>query len=289
MFKGVYTALITPFDRNGQVDYGALESQVERQIEGGVDGLVPVGTTGESPTLNVKEHLGVIEKVIAKAAGRVKVIAGTGANATAEAVELTKEAQALGADGSLQVTPYYNKPSQEGLYRHFSAAADVGLPVMLYNIPGRTGREIAVDTVARLAEHPNVAAVKEAGGSVDRITQILTRCDLAILSGDDPLTIPMMAMGGAGVVSVASNIMPERMVRMVRAALDGDWPTAVSEHRELHPFLGALLSLDTNPVPVKTAMAMMGLTEEVFRLPLCETSAENKAALQDLLKAQGLL
>ena len=225
-FEGVYTALVTPF-RNGEVDYEALKKLVELQVAGRVSGIVPVGTTGESPTLSPQEHLKVIETVIETAAGRCQVIAGTGANSTEEAVFLTSEAKAVGADATLQVTPYYNKPTQEGLYRHFSTVADkVGLPVVLYNVPGRSGVPIAEATVARLAKNPVIMAVKEAAGSVDRVSAILDLCDITVLSGDDSLTLPMMSVGAKGIISVSSNLIPGEMSAMVRAALEGDFAKA---------------------------------------------------------------
>lgn len=282
MFEGVYTAIVTPFDSNGGVDYAALEALIARQIEAGIDGVVPVGTTGESPTLSFEEHNEVIRVAVRAAGDRLKVIAGTGANSTSEALLLTEHARDAGAHASLQVTPYYNKPSQEGLYRHFSAVADLGLPVMLYNIPGRSGREIAVDTVCRLAEHPHVAAVKEAGGSVDRVSRLRQRCDLDILSGDDALTLPMLAVGARGVVSVASNVLPAELVSMVRAALDGNWAEAGRLHQRLYPLFVDLF-IETNPIPVKAALAMQGLMEETYRLPLCSMDEALKARLRKTL------
>ncbi|MBO5991140.1 MAG: 4-hydroxy-tetrahydrodipicolinate synthase, partial [Lentisphaeria bacterium] len=232
--KGVYTALVTPL-ANGKVDYAALKDLVEAQIAGKVAGLIPVGTTGESPTLDCDEHMKVIEKVIEFANKRCQVIAGTGANATDEAIKLTREAKALGADASLQVTPYYNKPTQEGLYRHFSTVADtIELPVVLYNVPGRAGVPIAVDTVARLASNPMIVAVKEAGGSVDRVSDILDRCDITVLSGDDSLTLPMMSVGAKGIISVASNIIPAELSEMVALALKGDFVSALAYHRKYY-------------------------------------------------------
>ena len=271
MFTGTYTALVTPFNRDGSVDYVKLRALVEWQIAEGVDGVVPVGTTGESPTLEYDEHHRVIEEVAQAAAGRIKVIAGTGANSTAEALMLTREALAQGVDATLQVCPYYNKPSQEGLYRHFSTVADLGLPVVLYNIPGRSGREIAVETVARLAGHEKIVAIKEAGGSVERVSAILDACDLTVLSGDDMLTLPMMSVGAQGVVSVASNLVPRLVGDLVRAATRGDLAAAGCLHARLYHLFRDLF-IDTNPVPVKCAMAMTGRIEEVYRLPLCETS-----------------
>lgn len=281
--RGCYTAIVTPF-ADGSVDYDCLRALVERQVAGGVAGVVPVGTTGESPTLTFEEHPKVIETVIDAVAGRCQVVAGTGANATDEAVELTRHAAQAGADATLQVTPYYNKPSQEGLYRHFMTVADQGgLPVMLYNVPGRAGREIAVNTVVRLAEHPNITAVKEAGGSVDRVSQIRSECDITVLSGDDALTLPMMSVGGTGVVSVAANIAPAEVAAMVNAALNGEWDTARKLHFRLYRLFTGMF-LDTNPIPVKAGMAMLGLLREEYRLPLCEMTHQNKAELRTRLQ-----
>ena len=283
MFEGAYTALVTPFTRDGQVDYPRFRDLIEAQIAGGIDGLVPVGTTGESPTLDVAEHEKVIEVAIETARRRVKVIAGTGANSTAEALELTRHAQQAGADASLQVTPYYNKPSSLGLLRHFSAVADLGLPVVLYNVPGRSGKEIPVDVVAELARHPNVVAIKEAGGSADRVSQILTRCSIEVLSGDDGLTLPMMIIGAVGVISVASNVAPQPVADLVHHALAGRWAEARALHLRYYRLFTDLF-LDTNPIPVKTALALMGRIEEVFRLPLCEMDAALRKRLEATLR-----
>ena len=288
MYEGAYTAIVTPFNRNGSVDFDKLRDLIELQIRGGIDGIVPVGTTGESPTLDVHEHEKVIETAIQVANKRIKVIAGTGANSTAEALELTRHAQAAGADATLQVTPYYNKPNQTGLIRHFSAVADLGLPTVLYNIPGRSGREIAVETVVELAKHPNIVALKEAGGSVDRVSQIATRCNIEILSGDDSLTLPMMSVGALGVISVVSNVAPKPVADMVHAALKGHWTEARALHLKYYRLFTDLF-IDTNPIPVKAAMAMMGLIEEVYRLPLCEMSDKPKNQLREALKQLGLV
>lgn len=288
-FEGVYTALVTPF-RNGEVDFEALKKLVELQVKGQVSGLVPVGTTGESPTLSPEEHLKVIATVVEAAAGRCQIIAGTGANSTGEAVYLTREAKALGADATLQVTPYYNKPTQEGLYRHFSTVADkVGLPVVLYNVPGRSGVAIAEGTVARLAKNPVIGAIKEAAGSVDRVSAILDCCeDIAVLSGDDSLTLPMMAVGAKGIISVSSNLIPGEMSAMVRAALAGDYARAYEYHRKFYPLFRDQF-IETNPIPIKAAMAMAGLVEEEYRLPLCELSPDNRQKLAATLKRCGIL
>ena len=288
MFPGAYTAIVTPFDAAGQVDFGRLRALIELQVEAGMDGIVPVGTTGESPTVSTDEHRRIIEVAVEAAKGRIKVIAGTGANSTSEAIELTRHAQQVGVDGTLQVTPYYNKPSQEGLYRHFSTIADIGLPVVLYNVPGRSSREIEVPTIVRLARHPHIVAVKEAGGSVERVSQILRRCDILVLSGDDVLTLPMMVCGAKGVISVASNVVPAAVAEMVHLALDGRWEEARQIHRRYYPLFTDLF-LDTNPVPVKTAMALLGQISAVYRLPLCETTDAIRAKLAEDLKELGLL
>ncbi|NLG35840.1 MAG: 4-hydroxy-tetrahydrodipicolinate synthase [Lentisphaerae bacterium] len=288
MFTGAYTALATPFHPDGTLDADRLADLVERQVAAGIDGLVPVGTTGESPTLNTAEHIDVIRRVVETAAGRVKVIAGTGGNSTAEALELTQKAKDLGVDGTLQVTPYYNKPTQAGLIRHFSAVADLGLPVVLYNVPGRSSCEIAVPTVAELAKHPHVVCVKEAGGSVDRVSRILDACEIGVLSGDDSLTLPMMSVGAGGVISVASNVAPGAVADLVHAAAAGRWADALALHRRYYRLFTGLF-IETNPVPVKAAMEMTGLGPAVYRLPLCEMSDPHRAELRAILEQVGLL
>ncbi|MCU0857606.1 MAG: 4-hydroxy-tetrahydrodipicolinate synthase [Pontiellaceae bacterium] len=288
MLQGAHTAIVTPFNTDGSVDYGKYRELIEFQIENGIDGIVPVGTTGESPTLNNEEHIKVVEETVSAVRGRAWVIAGTGANATAEAIELTTRAKELGADATLQVTPYYNKPNQEGLYRHFSTVADLGLPVVLYNVPGRTAREIAIETVARLATHPNVVAVKEAAGKVERVKQILNVCDLEVLSGDDALTLPMMRDGAIGVISVASNVVPGAVAALVHSALEGRWDETQRLHNQYVALFDAMF-IDTNPIPVKAALAMMGKIEEVYRLPICEMSAADKATLRNVMHSAGLL
>ena len=282
MFSGVYTAIVTPFNKNGGVDFDRFKALIELQYEAGIDGIVPVGTTGESPTVNMDEHCALIDATVEACRGRMKVIAGTGGNSTAEAIELTHHAKEAGADASLQVTPYYNKPNQEGLIRHFSAVADLGLPVVLYNVPSRTGREIAVETVVKLAQHPSIVAVKEAGGSVERVSAICSQCGLTVLSGDDSLTLPMMAVGAVGVISVASNVAPAPLVKMVRAALEGRWDEARQMHLKYYALFRDLF-VDANPIPVKAAMAMMDLIEEVYRLPLCSMSDDLKKRLKNTL------
>lgn len=282
MFQGAYTALVTPFKTDGSVDYTRLKNLIELQIEAGVDGITPVGTTGESPTLDMAEHKKVIEVSVEVAHGRIQVVAGTGGNSTAEAVELTEHALKVGADATLQVTPYYNKPNQEGLVRHFSKVADLGLPVVLYNVPGRAGQEIALETVVKLCSHPKILAIKEAAGSVERVCRILNSCNITVLSGDDALTLPMMIVGAKGVISVASNVAPKAIAEMVHFAANGNWEEARKLHMQYFGLMADLF-LDTNPIPVKAALAMMGLIEEVYRLPLSPLSPRLKEKLLETL------
>lgn len=287
--KGVYTAMVTPFNTNGDVDYGKFAELIEMQIAGGVAGILPVGTSGESPTLTMEEHSRVISKAVQVANGRCKIMAGSGANSTEEAISLTKQAKADGADCSLQVTPYYNKPTQEGLYRHFSTIADTcGIPIVLYNVPGRTGIPIAIDTIARLAKNVNVIGVKEAGGSVDRVSEILNVCKTDVMCGDDSLTVPMMSVGAKGVISVASNVIPAEMVALCNACDRMDYDAARALHYKYYNFFRHLF-LESNPIPAKAALAMMGRIEEVYRLPLCEMSPKNRAVLENTMKACGLI
>ncbi len=286
--SGVYTALVTPFS-GGAVDYESLRNLVEEQVKGGVAGIVPVGTTGESPTLSVEEHLKVIEIVTETANGRCQIIAGTGGNSTAEALELTLAAKSIGVDATLQVTPYYNKPTAEGQYRHFSTVADKsGLPIVLYNVPGRTGVAIPLEVVARLSKNPLVAALKEAGGSVDRVSAVRDICDITILSGDDSLTLPMMVVGASGVISVASNFIPADMVKMVKAVEAGDLAAARALHRKYYALFRDLF-VESNPIPVKAAMAALGMIREEYRLPLCELTASSREKLLGTMKKCGVL
>lgn len=291
-FTGTYTALITPF-RNGAVDQDAFRALIDAQVDAGIDGIVPVGTTGESPTLDHDEHIEVIRLSVESAAGRVQVVAGTGANSTNEAVSLTQAAEELGATGSLQVCPYYNKPSQDGLYRHFrSVAESTSLPIMLYSIPGRSVIEIAIDTVARLAaDCPNIVSIKEAGGSSDRVNQLVQALPegFSILSGDDPLTLPFMACGATGLVSVAANIVPDVMARLVRACLNSSFDEALAIQKQYYPLLRGLMTLDTNPVPIKAALALQGRCAEEYRLPLVPMKESGKSSLTDLLSSYDLL
>ncbi len=292
MFTGTYTAIVTPFKKGGQLDEPALERLIKAQIRGGVDGLVPVGTTGESPTLDYDEHIRVIELTVKFAAGKVKVLAGTGGNSTSEAIYLTKAAEDVGADGSLQVAPYYNKPTQEGLFQHFRAIArETKLPLVLYSIPGRCGIEIGVDTVKRLAaECPNIVGIKEAGGSCDRVSQLRATLGpkFVIQCGDDSLTLPFMSVGADGVISVASNVIPKEVSHMVRAFAMGKPAVAQKLHAKFYPFFKDLF-IETNPIPVKAALAMLDVIEEEYRLPLVPMSAKNHETLKATMKACGVL
>ena len=284
MFSGTFTALVTPF-RNGEVDVEALEGMVEFQIQHGVSGLVPCGTTGETPAMSEAEDRVVVETVMRVTNGRVPIIAGTGSNSTDMAIKYTKMAQEVGADGSLQVAPYYNKPTQEGLYRHFAAIAEsTDLPLVLYNIPGRTGVTISAETMARLAEIPNIVGVKDSTLSMNMISDVISLCgeEFDVLSGDDPMTLPLIALGGRGVISVASNVAPGAVSDMVRALLEGDWERGRELHYELLPLFRALF-VETNPIPVKTAASLLGLCSDEMRLPLVPMEGDNLRLLQETL------
>lgn len=291
VFRGTYTALVTPF-RDGLVDADAFTDLIGRQIDAGLEGIVPVGTTGESPTLNHEEHLRVIELAVKRTDGKCKVIAGTGSNSTAEAIEYTQGAEELGADAALLAAPYYNKPSQEGLYRHYMAVAkSVDIPIILYSIPGRCGVEIGVETTARLArDAPNIVGIKEAGGEVERVRQLVPAVpeDFIILSGDDGLTVPFIREGAVGVISVASNLIPHEVKSMVDTALAGHFEEAEAIHAR-HAELFKALFLETNPVPIKTTLAAKGRMNDEVRLPLCEMSAANRAVLMRVLNEGGYL
>ena len=291
MFTGTYTAIVTPF-KHGKIDEAALAHLIKNQIKGGVDGIVPVGTTGESPTVDYQEHIQIIALSVKYAAGKIKVLAGTGGNSTNEAIYLTQAAEDAGADGSLQVAPYYNKPTQEGLFQHFAAIArETALPIVLYSIPGRCGVEIGVDTVRRLAtKFKNIVGIKEAGGNADRVSQLRAALGekFIILSGDDSLTLPFMSVGAQGVISVASNVIPKEVSQMVKAFAAGNIPAARKLHAKYYPVFKDLF-IETNPVPVKAALAMMGLGTEEYRLPLVPMNAKNRATLRATLKSCGLL
>ncbi len=291
MLTGTYTAIVTPF-RNGAFDAPAFKHLVDLQIKGGVDGIVPVGTTGESPTLDYKEHIEVIGQAVERAAGRIKVMAGTGGNSTSEAIYLTLEAEKAGADASLQVAPYYNKPTQEGLFQHFlEISRATKLPLVLYSIPSRCGIEIGVETIRRLAgATPRIVGIKEAGGNPDRVSQLRAALGsrFSIFSGDDAMTLPFMALGAHGVISVASNVLPRQVSRMVAALRAGNPSGALKLHEKLYPLFKDLF-IETNPLPVKTALAMMGLIQEEFRLPLLAMSPKNRAALRSTLAQYGVL
>jgi 4-hydroxy-tetrahydrodipicolinate synthase len=291
MFQGSIVALVTPFN-GGKVDEAKLRELVEMHVAQGTDGIVPCGTTGESPTLSHDEHHRVVEIVIEAARGRLHVIAGTGSNATSEAIDLTRHAKKAGATGALVVNPYYNRPTQEGLYRHFRAVAEaVDIPILVYNIAGRTAVNVETDTLARLVKDcPNIVGVKEASGSLDQMTQVILACgpDFSVLSGDDNITLPLMSVGGRGVISVVANIVPRETVEMTHAALAGDWKLARDLHLKLFPLSRAMF-LETNPIPVKEAMGMMGMLKPEFRLPMCSMGAANRERLKTILAQHGLL
>ena len=288
LLRGAITALVTPF-REGKLDLPRLREQVRYQIDQGIDGLVPCGTTGESPALHEDEHHRVIETTVAEAAGRVPVIAGVGANATDKAIELHRFAKQAGATAGLSVNPYYNKPTQEGLYRHFMTLSEkVDLPIVLYNIPGRTGVTMSPQTVARLWRDGNIAAVKEATGDASFASQIMQECDVPVLSGDDPLTLPILSVGGVGVISVLSNVLPSRVAELCRAALAGDFAAARKVHHEVWALTGALF-LDGNPAGVKAAMQMLGRDGGELRLPLVEASDATRKIIGQALNRLGLL
>jgi 4-hydroxy-tetrahydrodipicolinate synthase len=289
MFTGAMVALITPF-QEGEVDFETLEELIDFQIENGIDALVPTGTTGESPTLSHEENKQVIERVVKAANGKVSVIGGAGSNSTAEAIELTAYAKKIGADATLQVCPYYNKPTQEGFYQHFKAIAeDVDLPVVLYNIPGRCGAGMTPETIARLAEIENIVAIKEATGSLDQASEIAMRCDLTILSGDDSLTLPLASVGGKGVISVVANIVPADVKAMTDLILEGDLASARQWHRKLFALAKNMLTLATNPIPIKAAMAMLEMTSDELRLPMTPLEESKRATLRKALADYGLL
>jgi len=287
VFKGSMVALVTPF-RDGEVDWKTLDALVDLHVEAGTDVLVPCGTTGESPTLTHAENDAVVAAVVKRAKGRIPVLAGTGSNSTAEALAMTRNARKNGADGSLLVVPYYNKPTQEGLYQHFKTIADaVDFPHVLYNIPGRCGVEMSVDTICRLRQDcPNIVGVKHATGSMDGASELMGRSDIAVYSGDDSMTLPLMSIGAIGVISVLANIVPKDVKAMTDAALKGDWATARTWHHKMFKLAKGLLSIEVNPI--KTAMAMRGMLAEEFRLPLCKMAPANREKLEAALKEYGI-
>jgi len=288
-FAGLSVAITTPF-RDGRIDFDALRDQVEFQVKAGTRCVCPVGTTGESPTLSHEEHDLVIEKVVEFAAGRIKVMAGTGSNSTSEALRLTRHAAEVGADAALVVAPYYNKPTQEGFYQHFRVLAEEGgLPICVYNIPGRTGKNIEPETFARLAELPNITMVKEATGSMDQASQILALTELTVLSGDDSLTLPLLALGGRGVISVVGNIVPGDMISLLEAFESGRLSEAQQWHRKLFPLCRDMLGLATNPIPIKAAMQMLRRDTGELRMPMTPLSVAETSRLQATLTAYGLL
>src|SRR5438105_2503245 len=291
MFTGCGTAMVTPFRRDGSLDEATLRKLIERQIDAGVDFLVPCGTTGESPTLSREEHLRVVEITVEVAAGRVPVLAGAGGYNTAEVIALAGELAKIGADGILSVTPYYNKPTQEGLYQHYRAIAKaVALPIILYSVQGRTGVNIEPATVKRLAEVENIAGIKEASGNISQMAAILNAVpeDFIVLSGDDAITLPLVALGGRGVISVVSNEIPAEMTELTRLALRGDCAGARAIHRRYKPLMEVNF-VESNPSPVKAALAEMGLLEPVWRLPLVPPKAENRARIRAVLESLGLV
>ncbi|MDO4587250.1 MAG: 4-hydroxy-tetrahydrodipicolinate synthase [Planctomycetia bacterium] len=288
-FAGLSVAMITPF-KNGAVDYDALQNQVEFQVAAGTTAIVPVGTTGESPTLSHEEHHKVVAAMIEAAAGRIKVMAGTGSNSTAEAISLSQHAEKAGADAVLLVGPYYNKPMQEGFYQHFKAVAEsINIPICIYNIPGRTGKIIDAQTIIRLAEIKNITMVKEATGQMDMASQIISATDLTVLSGDDSLTLPFMSLGARGVVSVVGNFIPKDMIALCKAFDSGNLVEAQKWHHRLFPLCRDMLSLATNPIPVKAAMKMLGRDTGELRLPLTPLDETSRLKLQNALKNYGIL
>jgi 4-hydroxy-tetrahydrodipicolinate synthase len=290
MFSGTFTAIVTPF-KDGKLDEAALKGLIRFGIDGGVTGFVPCGTTGESPTLSHEEHNRVVEITVKEVAGQVKVIAGTGSNSTLEAIALTKHAKSVGADGALMVSPYYNKPTQEGLYQHFKSVAEaVDIPIVLYNIQGRTGVNIDNATVQKLSKIPNITGVKEASGSILQMSEVIRLCgsDFDVLSGDDQMTFPLMALGGRGVISVVTNIIPNKMSTLVQYMLDGQIEKARAVHFEIFELCQAMF-VETNPIPVKAALGLMGKIQPEFRLPLCAPSQANLDKLRGVMEKYGIL
>ncbi len=289
MFKGSFVALVTPHQRDGSIDEKKFRELIDFQIENGTDGIVPCGCTGEAATMAFDEQKRLIKITVEAVNKQVPVIAGTGSNNTREALELTTYAKKAGADGALLITPYYNKPTPEGQYRHYEKIAkEADIPIVLYNVPSRTGISMLPETVARLSKVDNIVAIKEASGSLDQVSRILSLCDITVLSGDDSLTLPMMSVGAKGVISVAANIMPEEVAEMVDLALNGKYEEAKRVHLKLVPVFKAMF-IETNPIPVKTALSLMGKIEANWRLPLCEMTDGNLAKFKDIIKESGLI
>lgn len=288
MFQGSLVALVTPF-KNGQIDYAKLKELVEFHIKNGTNGIVPCGTTGESATLSFDEHERIVGDVVSTVAGRIQVLAGAGSNNTMEALRLTKHAKKVGADGALLITPYYNKPTPEGLCRHYKLIAEeVDIPIVIYNVPSRTGISILPETVAKLSEIKNIVGIKEASGSIDQTTQILQLCNITVLSGDDSLTLPIMSVGGKGVISVVANIVPADTAALTRYCLEGNFEAARKCHHKLFPLCKGMF-IETNPIPVKTAMKLLGRINGEMRLPLCDMTKEHENQLINTLKNYGLM
>lgn len=290
MFKGAFSALVTPF-KNDSVDESALKAHVKNQIQGGIDGLVPCGTTGESATLTHEEHDRVVELVIEAAAGKVPVIAGAGSNSTKETIKLTSHAEKAGADAALLISPYYNKPTPDGVYAHYKAVSEsTDLPLIIYNVPGRTSLNMLPDLIARISELKNIVGVKEATGDLNQVSDVIeySQKDFCILSGDDATTMPQMAIGAHGTISVTSNLVPGEMSQMCRAMNEGNFEEAKSLHYKMQA-LNRVMFIETNPIPVKTALAMMGVMEEEFRLPLVGMTKTNRDILEQALKTYGLI
>jgi 4-hydroxy-tetrahydrodipicolinate synthase len=290
-FQGSLVAMVTPF-HDGKIDEGKLRELVEFHVANGTDGLVPCGTTGESPTLTHEEHKRVVEIVIHQSRGRIPVVAGTGSNSTAEAIDMTRHAAGAGAAGALLVTPYYNKPTQQGLYEHYRAIAQAvpDLPLIVYNIQGRTAVNVETETMARLAQIPNIVGVKEASGSLDQMTAVILACgpDFTVLSGDDNLTLPLMSVGGRGIISVVANFLAREVSDMTHAALEGDWKRARDLHLKIYPICKAMF-IETNPIPVKEAMGMLGMIRAEWRLPMCPMAPANREKLRQALVQAGVL
>ena len=287
MFKGVLPAVVTPFlsDQHQSLDLEGLRSNIATLLAAGVHGIVPTGSTGESATLSFEEHDKVVEVAVEAAAGKVPVLAGTGSNNTAEALRFTRAAKEIGADGALLISPYYNKPNRAGLIQHFTKLADLDIPTVLYNVPGRTGQNLEPDLVVELAAHPNIVGIKEASGNIAQVSQIIEGTldeEFTVISGDDNLTLPILALGGGGVISVAANVEPARMVRLYEAFKAGDWTTALELHYELSPLFRALF-IETNPIPVKTAVGLRGMAAGPVRLPLAELNPKNAEILAEVL------